>query len=62
MREHTEEEKRLQQELDTANKAIEILDKNHEQALRAVAVLMAAGHITQEEWEKALDIASWKKS
>jgi hypothetical protein len=59
MRERSEEEKRLQGELDQANNALEIQNKQYKEVLRAVAVLMAAGHITQEKWEKALEIANW---
>lgn len=60
MKERSEEEKRLESELRQTKAAFEILDKNHTECQRAVAVLMAAGFLTQEKWEQALEISRWR--
>lgn len=54
MRERSEEERRLQRELDEAKSA-------HAEILRTVAILMAAGFITDEKWAQALDLAKSTK-
>jgi hypothetical protein len=60
MREPTEEEKKAEAELTTTRRQLEEVQRLHNEAMRAVAVLMAAGIVSQEKWEQAIEIVSWK--